>query len=377
MVSLNQINHLKQKNKKFNSEIMDYINDEILKKYIAGDIESDKAKNTILELNKSKIKICEGRTLLTSGEMTLIVGGKNSGKSKLVNHLMKQVLVEKCCDGFSVPNKNDYRVVFFDSEMGESRLVDWSIKSTFEDDFGKGYLETTLKDKLLLYTLKRETANNRLNCISNILGNLKKKYSNDHFIVCLDVGTCLTSDTNSSTNGGTIDDLMKITAGCTLVVTIHHSLKDESKVGISMGSIGTALEKFCAIKLLIWPTDKEKKHKVVFTVSKYEDIDSEKDYFYLHTIKNPEGKIHINEISDSCGVINKPKGNSKVDDEDFKNTVLEFIANAVADEDSFQKNIAKKLMDKYDLQSTAVYDKLKKMREQSIISLVDGHLIIQ
>lgn len=356
---------------------MDYINDEIVKKYIAGDIESDNAKNTILELNKSNIKICEGKTLLTSGELTLIVGGKNSGKSKLVNYLIKQVLVEKCYSGFSVPNTNDYRVIFFDSEMGESRLVDWSIKSTFEDDFGKDYLETTLKNKLFLYTLKREPASNRLNCISNVLGSLKKKYSNVHFIVCLDVGTCLTSDTNSSTNGGIIDDLMKITAGCTLVVTIHHSLKDESKVGISMGSIGTALEKFCAIKLLIWPTDKEKKHKVVFTVSKYEDIDSDKDYFYLHTTKNSEGKIHINEISDSCGVINKPKGNSKVDDAEFQNTTFEFIANPVVDADSFQKNIAKKLMDRFDLQQTAVYDKLKKMKEQGIISLVDGRLFIK
>lgn len=134
---------------------MNYIKDEILKKYIAGEIESDNQKSTILELNKENFKICEGKTILTSGEMTLIVGGKNSGKSKLVNHIIKQILVEKCDNGFYIPNANDYRVVFFDSEMGESRLVDWSIKSPFEDDLGKDYLTTTLKDRLFLYWKKR------------------------------------------------------------------------------------------------------------------------------------------------------------------------------------------------------------------------------
>jgi energy-coupling factor transporter ATP-binding protein EcfA2 len=356
---------------------MNYIKDEILKKYIAGEIESDNQKSTILELNKENFKICEGKTILTSGEMTLIVGGKNSGKSKLVNHLIKQILLEKCDNGFSIPNANDYRVVFFDSEMGESRLVDWSIKSPFEDDLGKDYLHTTLKDKLFLYTLKREKSSTRLDCISSILKDLKKEFPYAHFIVCLDVGTCLTSDTNSSLNGGTIDDLMKIVAGSTLVVTIHHSLKDESKNGISMGSIGTALEKFCAIKLLISPTDSDKRHKVEFLVSKYEDVDKDKDYFYLHTEKNTEGKIHINGISDSLGLIIRKKGNEKVNDDEFANFLINLIKNSYCLEDRLRKNVRDLLMEKFDLGKSSVYNKIDQLIADNILIEDDGELLVK
>ena len=356
---------------------MNHRNDELLKKYIDGQIETDQEKYKILELDKEIITICEGKTLLALGEMTLVVGGKNSGKSKFINHLIKQLLIEKCDPGFILSQEHDYRVISFDSEMGINRLIQWGIVGPFEDEYGRSYLEETLVGKLYLYSLKKITPEVRIGYIIDIVDGLKKDNPNAHFIVSIDVGTCLTSDTNSSQNGGLIDTLVNKLSGNTLIVTIHHSLKDESKNGIGMGSIGTALEKICAIKILVNPTDAEKRHKVQILLSKYEDVNKDKDYFYLHTEKDDEDKIHINGISDSLGIVIRKKGNSKVDFNDFKNTVLEFLINAVTIEDSFQKNIVKKLMDKYKLQPTAVYDKLKKLKEEEVVSLVDGRLFIK
>ena len=78
-----------------------------------------------------------------------------------------------------------------------------------------------------------------------------------------------------------------------------------------MGSIGTSLERLCAIKLVIDSTDEQKRHKVEFHISKYQDVKEEKDYFYLHTEKDNKEKIHITGISDSNGKIPIKKGNSK------------------------------------------------------------------
>ena len=83
---------------------MNHRNDEILKKYIAGEIDTNHEKHKLLELDKDKITICDGKTLLASGEMTLVVGGKNSGKSKFVNHLLKQILVLESMPSHPIPS---------------------------------------------------------------------------------------------------------------------------------------------------------------------------------------------------------------------------------------------------------------------------------
>jgi hypothetical protein len=356
---------------------MKHRNDEILRKYIAGDIEIDHEKCKILELDKEIITRCEGKTLLALGEMTLVVGGKNSGKSKFINQVIKQILIEKCEAGFVLSQGQDFRVISFDSEMGIDRLIQWGIIGPYEDEYGPSFLKEKLVNKLYLYSLKKLSPYDRISYISDVVDGLKNENPNTHFIICIDVGTCLTSDTNSSLNGGLIDILVNKLSGNTLIVTIHHSLKDESKSGIGMGSIGTALEKLCAIKLLVNPTDNENRHKVEFLLSKYEDVNKDRDYFFLHTEKDDDGKIHINGLSDSLGVVIRKKGNSKVDYTNFKDSTLEFIINSVSIEDSYQKNIAKMLMDKYNLQPTAVYDKLKKLKEEEVVSLVDGRLFIK
>ena len=363
--------------KKFKNEIMNHIKDEILKKYIAGEIESDQEKYKILELNKECFKICEGRTLLVLGEMTLVVGGKNSGKSKFINHLIKQILIEYCDEGFIISNPYDYKLICFDSEMGIDRLIDWSIKHAFEDEYGPNYLNETLKDKLFLYSLKRISQIDRISYISEILKSLKNEHPKTHFIICLDVGTCLTSDLNVSSNSGLIDNLMSIVEGCTLIVTIHHSLKLEEKKGISMGSIGTAFEKHCAIKLIVNSTDNQKRHKVQFYDSKYEDVNKEKDYFFVNTEKKLDDKIRITSISDSNGeIIKKKKGNTKVETDDFKFYLFELIKNSTSDSDRFRKNIVPVIMEKFEYGSTSVFNKIKALIEEGVIKEIDGELFI-
>ena len=356
---------------------MDYRVDEILKKYIAGEIETNHEKYKLLELDKDKITICDGKTLLASGEMTLVVGGKNSGKSKFVNHLLKQILVPECDAGYILTQKQDYRIISFDSEMGMDRLIQWSIIGPYEDEYGRSYVEENLVGKLYLYSLKKICPEDRITYISNIVDGLKKDISHAHFIVCIDVGTCLTSDTNSSQNGGLVDTLVNKLSGNTLVVTIHHSLKDDSRSGISMGSIGTALEKLCAIKILVNPTDAEKRHKVEFLVSKYEDVNKDKDYFYLHTEKDDDGKIHINGISDSLGMVIKKKGNSKVDDNEFSKYLIDLILNSNTDEERLRKNIVPILMVKFNLKQSMVYNKINKLINDNIIIEEFGQLLVK
>jgi energy-coupling factor transporter ATP-binding protein EcfA2 len=355
---------------------MNHETDEIVKKYIAGDIEANQEKYKLLELDKEIITICEGRTLLALGEMTLVVGGKNSGKSKFVNHLIKQIIGEKCDAGYILTQKQDYRVVSFDSEMGIDRLVQWSIISPYEEEYGPSYIKENLVDKLYLYSLKKVTPELRIGYITDIVERLKKDNPNAHFIVCIDVGTCLTTDTNSSQNGGLIDTLVNKLSGNTLIVTIHHSLKDESKSGIGMGSIGTALEKLCAIKILVNPTDSEKRHKVEFLLSKYEDVNKDKDYFYLHTEKDDDGKIHLNGLSDSLGVVIRKKGNSKVADNEFSEFLIDLIENSNSDEERLRKNVKEVLMNKFNIGKSSVYRKIDKLIDDKIIKEEDDQLLV-
>jgi hypothetical protein len=356
---------------------MNHKKDEILRKYIAGEIEIDQEKYKILELDKEIITLCEGRTLLALGEMTLIVGGKNSGKSKFLNHLLKQILVPKCDAGYILTKKQDYRVISFDSEMGIDRFIQWGIIGPYEDEYGPSFLKEKLVNKLYMFSLKKITPELRIGYITDIVDGLKKDNPGAHFIVCIDVGTCLTSDTNSSQNGGLIDILVNKLSGNTLIVTIHHSLKDESKSGISMGSIGTALEKLCAIKILVNSTDVDSRHKVQFLLSKYEDVNKDKDYFYLHTEKDDDGKIHINGLSDSLGIVIRKKGNSKVDDKEFSNYLIELIQNSNTKEERLRKNIKDILMNKFNIGKSSVYRKIDNLISNKIIIEIEDELFVK
>jgi len=355
---------------------MDYIKDNVLRKYLNGEIDTDIENNSILNLDKELIKVCEGKTLLVKGEMTLIVGGKNSGKSKLMNYLIKQILIDELDLGFELKTKEDIKVISFDSEMGLNRLIEWSIKSIYEDEYGWNYLKDNLQDILFPYSLKRISPEDRVNYICRIVEGLKKNYPNTHFIICLDVGTCLTSDTNSSLNGGLIDNLVNKLEGSTLIVTIHNSFKEDTKEAIGMGSIGTALEKYCAIKLLIKSTDEEKRHKIQFVVSKYEDVNKAKDYFFINTEKKLDGKIFISGISDSDGLISIKKGNLKNDEIEFKSFLFELINNSTSDSDRFRKNIVPIMMAKFNYGKTSVFDKIKVLIEEGVIKEIDGELLI-
>lgn len=352
---------------------MDYIKDNVLIKYLNGEINTDIQKNNILNLDKDLIKVCEGKTLLVKGEMTLIVGGKNSGKSKLMNYLIKQLLIDELDIGFELMTEEDLKVIYFDSEMGENRLADWSIVMPYSK-YGIDYIKDTLSDNLFIYTLKKESSQTRSLCINNIYKQLQIKYPNTHFIVCIDVGTCLTSDLNNQNNQGVIDDLVGQLGQCTLIVTIHHSLKDDEKRGISMGSIGTSLEKYCAIKLLIDSTDELKRHKVEFFYSKYQDVNKNKDYFYIQTEKVKDDII-ITGISDSNGIlINEKKGHTKMSEVEFKNTLFDFLNNIQDENLRTRKNIVEFFKDNYSIGKSKVHSHLKTFIDNSII-IDKNHLI--
>jgi len=354
---------------------MDYIKDNILRKYLNGEIDTDIEKNSILNLDKELIKVCEGKTLLVKGEMTLIVGGKNSGKSKFMNYLLKQLLIDDSDSGFQLKTKEDIKVIHFDSEMSENRLANWSINALY-NQYGKEYIEEILSDKLFIYTLKKETITERVSCIHSIYKQLQSDFVKTQFIICVDVGTCLTSDLNNQNSQGVIDDLVRKLDQCTLIVTIHDSLKLEEKKGISMGAIGTALEKLCAIKLVINQTDSLKRHKVEFHNSKYEDVNKEKDYFFIHTEKDNEEKISITGISDSDGIISIKKSYLKTDLIEFKSYLFELINNSTSDSERLRKNIVPKMMIKFNYRKTSVFDKIKFLIKEGVIKEIDGELLI-
>lgn len=354
---------------------MDYIKDNVLRKYLNGEINADIEKNSILNLDKELIKVCEGKTLLVKGEMTLIVGGKNSGKSKLMNYLLKQLLIDELDLGFELKTKEDIKVIHFDSEMSENRLANWSIETPYTQ-YGNEYIEETISEKLYIYTLKKINSQHRTICINEIYKQLQTKYPNTHFIICIDVGTCLTSDINNHNNQGVIDELVGQLEKCTLIITIHHSLKDVERRGISMGSIGTSLERLCAIKLVIDSTDEQKRHKVEFHLSKYQDVNEEKDYFYLHTEKDNDEKIHITGISDSNGIIPIKRGNSIIDDEKFKTSLLEHINKSTLSFDRLRKNIVPIMMTKFQYGKSSVFNKIKAMIKEGVIKEINNELTI-
>jgi len=352
---------------------MDYIKDNVLRKYLNGEIDTEIEKNSILNLDKELIKVCEGKTLLVKGEMTLIVGGKNSGKSKLMNYLIKQLLIDELDIGFELMTNDNLKVIYFDSEMGENRLASWSIEMPYSK-YGNDYIEDTLSDNLFIYTLKKESSQSRSLCINNIYKQLQIKYPNTHFIVCIDVGTCLTSDLNNQNNQGVIDELVGQLGQCTLIVTIHHSLKDDEKRGISMGSIGTSLEKYCAIKLLIDSTDELKRHKVEFYYSKYQDVNKNKDYFYIQTEK-VINDIIITGVSDSNGVlINEKKGHVKMNEIEFKDSLFKFLNNIVDDNLRTRKSIVEYFKVNFNIGKSKVNYHLKSLIDTGYI-LDNDHLI--
>jgi hypothetical protein len=143
-----------------------------------------------------------------------------------------------------------------------------------------------------------------------------------------------------------------------------------------MGAIGTALEKLCAIKLVINQTDTLKRHMVEFHNSKYEDVNKEKDYFFIHTEKGNDNKIRITGISDSNGLIQAIKGNSKINNEDFKSFLIGLINNSSTSNDKLRKNIIPVLMNKLNLGKTSVYNKIDDLIEREIIKEVDGELLV-
>jgi len=352
---------------------MDYNKDNILRKYLNGEIDSDTEKNNILNLDKDLIKVCDGKTLLDKGEMTLIVGGKNSGKSKFINYLLKQLLIDELDFGFELKSNEDIKVIYFDSEMGENRLANWSIETPYSQ-YGIDYIEENLSEKLFIYSLKKESTSNRPTCIHKIYNQLQSLYPNTHFITCVDVGTCLTSDLNNQNNAGIIDDLVRQLSKSTLIVTIHHSLKDEEKRGVSMGSIGTALEKYCAIKLVIDATDEQKRHKVEFHVSKYQEVNKDKDYFYIQTEKVDE-RIIITGISDSNGIlIKEKKGYSKLSENEFKDILYRLLNNIEDDNLRSRKSIVDYFKINYSIGKSKVHSHLKSFIDNKV--LIDkNHLI--
>jgi hypothetical protein len=354
---------------------MDFINDNVLLKYLNGDIESS-AKNNILVLNDEIIKVCKGKTLLNKNEMTLIVGGKGSGKSKFMNHLIKQILMNETDVEFNIVNQEDFKVICFDSEMSESRLVEWSIKNVY-NEFGDEYVNDILKDKLFLYSLVKEKFNNRTDEIVKIYNQLQLKYPKSHFIICIDVGSCLTNDLNSNLNAGYIDLLKAQLNTCTLIMTIHNSLKDEDQLGVPAGSIGTALEKLAFIMIAIKKPDQLNRHKVIFFNSKSNVTTSENDYFYFH-IETVNEITKITGLSDSDGIlIKEKKRNIKVEPDEFKSILFELLSNTKTIEDRLQKNIVQILKVKFDYQNSSVYEKIKILRDQGLINLnKDGELFI-
>ena len=125
-----------------------------------------------------------------------------------------------------------------------------------------------------------------------------------------------------------------------------------------MGSIGTALEKICAIKILVNPTDSDKRHRIDFLLSKY-------------------GKIHLNGVSDSLGVVTKKKGNSKVDDNEFSNFLIDLIGSSKTQEERLRKNIKDVLMNKFNLGKSSVYKKIDALISNKILIEVEDELFVK
>ena len=121
-------------------------------------------------------------------------------------HIIKQILSNDTDEDFKIVKKEDYKVICFDSESGDSRIIDWSLKNVF-DDISDDYIKNELQEKLFLYSLAKVSPFNRGNEIDKIYNQLQEKYPNSHFIVGIDIVSCLTDDPNANSNFGIIDKL--------------------------------------------------------------------------------------------------------------------------------------------------------------------------
>lgn len=339
-----------------------YVTDNVLYKYVNNQLDLSNDKNNLLKLDESKITQCKGKTLLQKGEMLLIVGAKNSGKSKAASYLIKQLLIPEPDNGFVVQNCEDVRVVIFDSEMGESRLAKWWITNTF-CEHGESFLKMLEAErKLTILSTKKKRPKERLKYVKMIMDQLKKDFPNTHFIVCLDIATCLTDNPNDPGNKGIVDEFYSLMDNSTLIVVSHTNFKSEQN-SYSTGSIGTEFEKVASTKILV--EKKDDKHKVSFVYSKQEDqINPENDYFYMHTKNFSDEIIQISGISDSNGVeIKKIRNEKRTIDE-----VLNSVNNLLTDLDETnilrqEKNIVNHLEDSLGIGKSKAYADIKKLIE--------------
>jgi energy-coupling factor transporter ATP-binding protein EcfA2 len=323
-----------------------YKNENLLVKYLNNEIETKNEKNILLKLDDDFIKTCNSKVLLAKGEMTMIIGPKNCGKSKVSSFLIRQLLIPKADNGVIVENNENTIILVFDSEMGESRLAKWNIENIFHD-FDRDFLEN-LKSKYFIKSLKKNKPAERFNEIKNIVNFFTSEYPESHLIIILDIATCLTTDINSSSNGGLVDEFYAIHDNCSYVVVSHNNIKaTDSKSEFSTGSIGTAFEKISSIKLSVEAifnsNDLNTSHKVTFKYSKFDyELNSENDYFFIETEKICEEKILLKGISDSNGPIieKKPKGNTKITPEDLYSIIEERLNTLPIDShDRIRKNL--------------------------------------
>ena len=339
---------------------INYVTDNVLHKYVNNQLDLSDDKNILLKLDDSLILQCKGKSLLIKGEMLLIVGAKNSGKSKAASYLVKQLLIPEPNEGFIVQNCEDIRAVVFDSEMGESRLAKWWITNTFSEFDSFFFQNLELEKRLTILSTKRKKPKERLRYVKTILEQLKRDFPNTHFVICLDIATCLTDNPNDPGNKGIVDEFYSLMDKATFIVVSHTNFKSEQN-NYSTGSIGTEFEKIASTKLIV--ENKEDKHKLAFAYSKQEDqINPENDYFYLHTKKVSEDTIHISGISDSNGVeIKKIRNEKKTIDEVF--TSIFSLLTELSESDLLrqEKNIVAHLRQDLDIGKSKAYADIKSL----------------
>lgn len=341
---------------------INYVTENVLYKYVHQQLDLSNANNILLKLDENQIKTCKGKTLLLKGEMLLIVGPKNSGKSKAASFLIKQLLVPEPNNGFIVQNCEDIKAIVFDSEMGESRLAKWWITNTF-NEYDPSFLKMLEEErKLNIYSTKKMRPKQRLEYIKIIVNQLKNEFPKTHFVICLDIATCLTDNPNDPGNKGVVDTFYSLMDKASFVVVSHTNFKTEQN-SYSTGSIGTEFEKIASLKLIV--EQKEGKHKVSFAYSKQEDqINPEVDYFNLHTEKVSEDVIQISGISDSTGIeIKKIRNEKKTINEVFESTELYLNKLNGLDLLRLEKNLVAHLMKDLKIGKSKAYDNIKQLIE--------------
>jgi len=356
-----------------------YITENVLYKLVNNQLELTDEKNILLKLDDSYIVQCKGKSLLLKGEMLLIVGAKNSGKSKAASYLAKQLLIPDPDEGFIKQNCEDIRVIVFDSEMGESRLAKWWVTNTFAEYDSNFINSLEIERRLIILSTKRKKAKERLKFIKLILDQLKKDYPNSHFIVCLDIATCLTDNPNDPGNKGIVDEFYSLMDKASFIVVSHTNFKldqNSPQNTYSTGSIGTEFEKIASTKLIV--ENKQEKHKISFVYSKQEDqINPENDYFYLHTKRTDKELIHISGISDSNGVeIKKVRNEKKTLDE--VSTCIKDILSDLAESDllRLEKNLVSKLIEQLKIGKSKAYSDINKLLASGKLNKTDNFICI-